>query len=371
MKMSKNRTTEDFINIAKSIHGDKYDYSKVKYTNQREKVQLTCSIHGEFEIEPRYHTLDGRGCKKCKIESNREIQCRIFIKKAAKFHNNKYDYSLVEYIDNKKRVKIICPTHGIFEQTPDGHNVSGCLKCGQQKKAINQTSNTEEFIKKSKNIHRDKYNYSKVKYKQSNIKVQIICPKHGEFKQTPNGHINGRGCLKCGFELLSRSKIKNKEYFINKSKKIHEDKYNYSTAVYKGAKTKLNIICKKHGEFLQTPNNHTNGKGCPNCKRSLGEEILAKKLTSKNIVFENEKTFDGCINKNKLRFDFYIPQQNLCIEYNGIQHYNFIDFFGQKSFDSTQINDKIKKEFCKENNIELLIIKYDQNIDDILTKRFN
>lgn len=365
----KSRTTEEFIDLAKSIHGYKYDYSKVYYTNQKSKITIICPIHGEFKQEARYHISNNKACKKCAIDLRRKVNKENFIKKAKETYGNKYNYSLIDYKNNKSKVRIICPEHGIFEQTPNGHLVGECLKCGYNKVANGQFSDTEEFIQKSIVIHKYKYDYSKVNYKKSNSKIIIICPIHGEFNQKPNNHLQGKGCQKCGFEAIAKSKINNKEHFIKKSKETHGDRYDYSISNYKSAKTKLKIICPEHGEFMQTPNNHINGKGCPKCKRSLGEEKIAKILASKNVIFETEKTFNGCVNKNKLRFDFYLSDYNICIEHNGIQHYKPIDYFGgQESFNYLINNDRIKKNFCKNNNIELIVVRYDDDINQKLNK---
>lgn len=363
----KNRTPKEFVDIAKSIHENKYDYSKAYYINQKSKITIICPIHGEFIQEARYHILNNRGCKKCSNESDIKNRKATFIQKANKIHDKKYDYSLIVYKNGKSKVKIICPQHGVFEQTPDGHLVGDCLKCGQQKTSESHFYNTEEFIKKSILIHGNKYKYSKVNYKKSNSKIIITCQKHGDFTQRANAHLQGKGCQKCGFEASAKSKFNNKEHFIKKAKEVHKDKYDYSISDYKSAKTKLKIICPEHGEFLQTPNNHITGKGCPKCKRSLGEEKIAEILASKNVIFETEKTFNGCVNKNKLRFDFYLPKQNICIEYNGIQHYKSIDYFGgHKELINTSKRDKIKKDFCKKNNIKLIVVKYDENIENLL-----
>jgi rubrerythrin len=124
---------------------------------------------------------------------------------------------------------------------------------------------TEEWIKKAKKIHGNKYDYSKINYINNKIKVCIICPEHGEFWQTPNSHLSGRGCRKCADKLNSeRTKFSTNE-FIKKAKSIHGDKYDYSKVNYKNIDTKICIICSKHGEFMQTPYAHLQGQGCPIC----------------------------------------------------------------------------------------------------------
>jgi hypothetical protein len=119
---------------------------------------------------------------------------------------------------------------------------------------------TEEFIRRAKKVHGDKYDYSKVEYKGTHTKVCIICPIHGEFFQTPNNHLHGQGCLACG----GRKQL-TKEEFIQKAREVHGDKYDYSKVEYVNKNTKVKIICPIHGEFEQEPNSHLEGKGCPNC----------------------------------------------------------------------------------------------------------
>jgi hypothetical protein len=365
-------TTEEFIEKSIFIHGNKYDYSQVNFIGGRVDVKLICKIHGEFNIKPSYHLYRKVGCKKCKTQSTMDENFSIFENKSKEIYKNKYDYSLVNYINSKKKVDIICPEHGVFKQTPGGHLVGGCLKCGQLKTSESNKLDSKKFINEVKVIHKNKYNYSLVYYVKSNIKVKIICPEHGVFKQTPNNHNRGKGCLKCGLESSSKIRANNTESFINKAKKIHGEKYNYSIVDYKRAKVKVEIICKKHGIYLQTPNNHLNGKRCPSCVESNGERDVRNWLQSNGINFESQKKFDGCKYKLRLRFDFYLPKYNICIEYNGIQHYESVKYFGgEESLKLQKKRDNIKKDFCNESNIELLIIKYNQNVDDILTERFN
>ncbi|MEE3416938.1 MAG: hypothetical protein VZR53_16420, partial [Prevotella sp.] len=145
----------------------------------------------------------------------------IFIEKAREIHADKYDYSKVNYVNNSMKVTIICPEHGEFEQTPANHLCGkGCLLCGRKQTINKRSSNTENFIIKAKEIHGDKYDYSKVNYVNNSTKVTIICPEHGEFEQTPASHLRGSGCPKCAIiQNADRCRMTTEE-FINKAKEI-------------------------------------------------------------------------------------------------------------------------------------------------------
>jgi hypothetical protein len=185
--------TEIFINKARLVHGNFYNYSKVNYIKRNVKIIIICPVHGEFEQEPRNH-LKGQRCKKCVNDKQRPSSVD-FINKAKLIHGDTYGYSKVKYINNKTKVVIICPIHGEFEQTPAIHlRGSGCLKCSQ----INQKKDINTFIKESKKIHGDKYDYSLVNYVNNETKIKLVCPIHGKFEQTPNNHLSkGHNCLKC------------------------------------------------------------------------------------------------------------------------------------------------------------------------------
>ncbi|MDR0676127.1 MAG: DUF723 domain-containing protein [Elusimicrobiota bacterium] len=218
----------------------------------------------------------------------------------------------------------------------------------------------EQFIKESNKIHNDKYDYSLVKYTGNKNKIKIICPIHGEFLQSPLSHLHGKGCPKC----YGNKKLTQKE-FIEKANEIHIYKYDYSLVEYKNIRTKIKIVCPKHGEFLQSPSAHLFQKqGCPICKESIGERKLSKIFLENNIKFETQKRFSSCRDKNPLPFDFYLPEHNICIEFQGKQHYFSYEVFGgEKDFLLTKKHDKIKKQYCKKNNINFLEIKYTENIE--------
>ena len=281
-------TTEEFVQKAKEVHGDKYDYSKVEYKNARTKVAIVCPIHGEFEQGPSMH-LFGKGCPKC--GGSIKLTTEAFIKKAREIHGDKYDYSKVEYKDSKTMVTIICPTHGEFRQIPATHlQGKGCLKCGLVSRVDKIRNTTSDFIKKAREIHGDKYDYSKVDYKNFNTKVCIICPIHGEFKLQPKNHLSGSNCPKC----RSNARFTTEEFII-RAKKIHRDKYDYSKVDYKGYCTKICIICSIHGEFSQKPCVHLHGGGCPKCGGSL-------KLTTKKFIERAKKVHNNLYDYSKVEY---------------------------------------------------------------------
>ena len=224
---------------------------------------------------------------------------------------------------------------------------------------------TEEFIKRAKLVHGDKYDYSLVDYKKTTEKVKIICSVHGIFEQTPKAHLNKRGCPMC-----SRNKKETNSSFIEKAKLVHGDKYDYSLVNYVNNKTKVKIICSVHGVFEQIPNAHLNDQGCPKCRSSHGEETIRGYLLKNNILFEEQKRFKECKNIKSLPFDFYIPKKNLLIEYNGRQHYETVEHFGgREQLKIQRHNDWLKRKFARDNHINLLVISYKENVEDLLDKK--
>lgn len=291
-----------------------------------------------------------------------------FIEISKSIHNDRYDYSLVDYKGGRIDVKIICKEHGIFEQRPSNHifNKQGCPKCYGNKK-----NTLQDFVKKSKEIHKDKYDYSLVDYKNNFTKVKIICPNHGVFEQKPINHtIQKQGCLKC-----SGKNTKTTEEFVSFAKSIHGDLYDYSLVKYISGNIKVEIICEKHGVFEQKPDIHTNRRhGCPKCKKSKGELQIIKTLNENKIQFIQQKEFDNCKDKNALYYDFYLPNHNLCIEYDGLQHFEPIEFWGGvENLEYIKKHDQIKTNYCKDNDIKLIRIKYNRKLSpiDILEKIYN
>ena len=256
----------DFINLSKETHNDTFDYSKVKYINSQTKVIITCKIHGDFEQLPNFHiSSNNGGCLKCagRFSTNQNE----FIAKANEIHNNKYNYSKVKYINSQTKVIITCKIHGDFEQVPNSHlQEHGCPNCGNITQSKKNTFTCDEFIAKANEIHNNKYNYSKVKYINSQTKVIITCKIHGDFEQVPNSHLQECGCLQCGKIKSGDNQRFNNNDFIKKANEIHNNRYDYSKVEYTGSNNEVIIICKLHGEFNQKPSKHINAKhGCIKC----------------------------------------------------------------------------------------------------------
>lgn len=423
----KKLTTEEFIERAKEIHGDTYDYSLVDYVNNRTKVKIICKKHGEFSQKASTHLISS-GCPKCstedrKIKIKEKYTTEWFISNAKLFHGDAYIYDNVKYIDCDTNVEIICRKHGKFFQVPSSHlRGCGCVKCFGKK-----TLTTELFIEKAIEKHGNTYNYDSVVYKHNKINVEIVCKTHGPFWQKPSLHLQGKGCPKCNpsFKLT-------KNGFIKKSAEKHEGKYDYSFVKYENVRTNVEIVCKTHGAFWQKPSLHLNGAGCSKCaknKKHTKESFIQKAIEihgecydysfinyvdfttavsikcrdhglfnqlpsihiqnhgcprCNNFVTENqvrnifESLFDSKFPSKWIPFldrrfqlDGYNKEEKLAFEYMGEQHYILIPFFHRKkdSLLRIQLKDQIKKMWCKRNRINLIVVRYDEeNIENFIIK---
>ena len=244
----------DILKEFVAVHGDRYDYSKVEYKGAFEKVTIICPEHGEFQRPAKEHKR-GSGCEKCRTVKGTPLSKDVVIAQFREVHGDKYDYSKVEYEKGTSKVIIICPEHGGFLKSPAKHKSGqGCNKC-----LIRPKRTTAEVVTKLIDVHGDLYDYSKVKYISSRDKITVICTTHGEFSPTYSNHLKGSGCPRCtGFNLSA-------EDHIAHFKEIHGDKYDYSKTVYTGHDSTMIITCPEHGDFEQKGGAHRHGKGCNKC----------------------------------------------------------------------------------------------------------
>ena len=287
--------------------------------------------------------------------SRRKKTTEQFIAEARAVHGDKYDYSKVQYVRRDVKVTIICKHHGPFEQQPSSHlKGRGCSRCWG-----NHKFTTEEFKAKAKEIHGDKYDYSKVQYVGSKTKVTIICPEHGPFEQQPRQHVNlAHGCPQCTGYIGQRTT----EEFKAKAKEVHGDKYDYSKVEYVNSKTKVTIICPDHGEFEQAPDHHfNNGRGCPQCANGLVSEPIFRKvleeITSLKFPKNKPKWLKNPDTSYPLELDCYNQESKIAFELQGIHHYSPVEHWGgEEAFQKVLERDQIKKTTCEEKGIHLFCI---------------
>lgn len=269
MKTKKTRVVDytTFVKRSTEAHGDTYDYTDSMYIKGVEKIRIYCKHHGYFWQRKSAH-IQGIGCAGC--SGRRKYDWDYFLLKARETHGLKYCYEKPsEVLGGGTLVNVICPTHGPFQQSISKHVKYGCKECGYEESAIKRRKTKEDFIRLANEIHKNKYDYSKSNYLNRQTKIEIICPEHGSFWQTPNGHIIQKsGCRKC-YHCIDE------DTWIERFKETHESEYIYSKFVYHGANNLSIVVCPTHGDFLVSPINHYYEEtGCPHCsleRRSKGE----------------------------------------------------------------------------------------------------
>lgn len=288
----------------------------------------------------------------------RKLTLEEFIRRSVERHGYKYIYNEAIYDGNNVKVKIICPIHGAFYQTPKNHmRGDGCPYC-----AGNRRLTKVEFIALARAVHGDEYGYDEVEYINNKTPVKIYCKKHGYFWQTPSNHLAGQGCPKCGKERITMTR----EEFIDRANIVHNSMYDYSKVVYINYSTPVCIICPEHGEFWQTPDKHLHGRGCPHCKQSKMEREVSSLLNGMGVEFIPYKNFDWL---GLQSLDFYLPTMNIAIECQGEQHFLPVDFankgkeWAEWKLRYTQELDRQKCRLCKENGVRLFYINYNEDAE--------
>lgn len=305
-------TTEKFIERAIIIHGNKYNYDKTTYIRALSKVEIVCSIHGNFWQRAASH-LRGHECQGCERD-NRFCNTNDFIRRSREIHGNFYDYSKAIYTYGKNKITIMCPVHGEFEQRANSHlKGKGCLKCGIDATKLGLTN----FIEIANKIHDNKYNYDKVAYTTNKAQVIICCPIHGQFKQAPNDHLRNGGCKKCGVQEQRKKITLTRDQFITLANIKHSNFYSYDKSNYIHSHTLIIITCPTHGDFSQDPGNHLADNGCPSCRSSISK-IGSQWLDMLNIPNDRDHREVAFIIKDrKFKVDGFINDTNTVYEFYG------------------------------------------------------
>jgi len=388
LKENKRKKLENkFIKRAKEINDDKNDYSEVHYVDDKTKVKITCNIsgHGSFFQSPRKHIYGKHDCPKCGVIKAHILHRRTtkqFIEESKAMYkdengNDLYGYDRCIYTSYKDKVELYCFKHKEYFKVTAGLHVSkhrvACKKCSLEKQGRIEVYNTETFIKRAQELHKDPcgnplYIYDESVYKNVREKIKIKCPKHGPFFQKADQHLNsGCGCRYCAAERCSLRLTHTKEEFVKDSMRIHKNKdgtpkYGYENVIYKGNDIPVDITCYTHGVFKQTPSSHKSGNNCPVCMSSAPERRIYMYLKKLNIDFIKEYKIPGY----NYRYDFYLKDLNLLIEYDGAQHFKKTHYtFGgvknkdpEKALKERQDRDRLKDKIAEENNYLLSRIPY-------------
>lgn len=377
--MSIRSNTDDFIRKAHIIHGDKYGYGHVEYVKKDVPVEIYCPVCKDYFLQTPGSHLAGHGCSKC--ANNKPISTEEFILRAKDVWGDRYIYDKVEYTTNKAKVIVTCRKHGDFPTNAydflQGH---GCPECGKEAVRIARRKDQEQFLVECKKVHGDKYDYSKTVYEGKRKKITIICPTHGPFEQWPDNHLNGEGCKWCKRDMQKNLYKMGLEKFIEKARKVHGNRYDYSLVEYVNNKTDVTVICPDHGPFKVMPQDHLQKlNGCPKCSTSKGEKKILLWLEANNINYRWHRSIKSELapgKRKKFIPDFQIiGQENeirMIIEYNGDQHYKpRPKWGGERQFKYQQIRDEALREYCHNENIPLLEIPYTEfdNIDSILERK--
>lgn len=357
------QTLEEFILKFKTkFPNKKYDFSNSMYINTHTKMKVKCEYGHSFEIRP-CDLLNGYGCPVC--GGTKKMTKEEFIENAKIVHNNYFSYEHCNFINVNSKVIVTCPVHGDFEVKASNHlNGANCKICSKEnivhkitlrpkRNASTKKLTTEIFKEKLKKMWGDRYVCPEdEEYINNKTPMNILCKEHGIFTITPNHILSGRGCPICG-----RNKKKTTQQIIEEIKNAQPySDYDYDEVVYKGIHRHIKLKCNKCGTiFYNSPSNLIKNKnGCPGCNASQMEIEMKDFLSKNNINYETEKTFEWLKNQGNMFLDFYLPDFNVTIECQGIQHFKDVNFGNSVSLvKETQMRDRIKKELCEKHNIKV------------------
>ena len=332
-------TQKEFESVVIENYGDQFSFKNTVFNGVTKPTILTCKEHGDIEVIPTYSFCYVNPCAECAVDIRNVRYQKTKLEKAKEVHGDRYDYSRVKYTENNDKVEIICKEHGSFFTTLYSHVVrkTTCPDCA----LIGRRKNNDHFIKRARSVHGDRYCYSKLNYRLGSGKVTITCKEHGDFEQRASSHLLGNGCPHC---FLENGKRLSKDEFVNNAKKVHGDRYDYSKSIYITNRIPLEIICREHGSFFKNALAHVTAKsGCPKCWESKGERAVSVILDSLGIKYIREYKLDGY----KYRYDFFLPEKNILIEFHGKQHYIPVKRFGGiEALKENKIRDKIKKSLA-------------------------
>ena len=343
-----------------------------KYTNMHTKVECECQFgHRWFPFA--MDVARGEGCPQCGLISRVSKRTKTHEQFVEEVRNINPDITVVgTYKNSHTKIEFRCKEGHKWITTPS-NVLAGktCLTCANIQSSLRQRKSHEQFVKELKNIHPDITVIGE--YVNSNTKIEFMCSKGHIWKSAPSNLLSGCSCPFCKGEKISALKFKTHEQFLGEVLELGIDVTVLGT--YHSAREHILCRCNKcNHEWMITPNNLLRGFGCPKCKKSKGEQAVEEYLIAHNIVFETQKRFADCIDQRPLPFDFYLPEYNMLIEYQGAQHYMATHRMGdEEKLIYRQKHDCIKREYCKDKGINLLEIPYTNlnQVSEILSDVLN
>jgi len=346
---------ELFLTKVYKLHPSIYEYNLDNFENYKSIIDIKCRIHGWFKQKAIYHN-QGAGCPKCgniKNSTSKKYTTEHFIQKSKEIHSGKYDYSKTIYVDSFGPVIIICPVHGEFEQQASIHlSGGGCPLCAREIINASARLTKEEFLEKAKQIYADLYVYSIDNFKDRLSYIKALCSKHGWFRQRAAWHLKGSGCPQCSWEQMGVNQRIGVKEFIERSIKIHDNKYEYNKTQFEVLQDKCIIKCPVHGEFTQQASTHLKGSGCPQCGKTISsyEEIIENYLKENGIEYHPRIKFSEIFKiKDNHELDFYLPKHNIGIEINGIMWHS-------EKFKTDKKYHLNKTKLCEQHGTQLIHI---------------
>lgn len=316
------KTNEEWLMEAEKVHGKTYEYPG-KYVNYRAKITIRCGIHGDFLQSPADH-LRGHGCHMCGLIARGCATAKTddeWRSQAREVHGDDYEYP-EKYTRSNIKITITCGNHGDFMQTPDNHlRGHGCHKCAVIERIAASIKTNDEWCTQAFEVHGEQYEYPE-KYIRSDVKITIKCKTHGYFAQNPVNHLQGHGCPKCA---QSGRGYTSARYQANCEARHGTGLFGYDKCGYTGGRENVTIYCNKCKQyFTRSANSHYKFGNCTLCStKSYGERTICRLLHDNNIRFRIEY----CLPERSWRYDFLLLDYGIMIEYDGIQHFSFVERF--------------------------------------------